>query len=270
VFQEPENQEWSPYHDPEGVYDQDDPYETRWDHPEEAAWENPGDGPPSQPYPDFEDSGSVGGFGSGNASGPVMVVLGAISGCIFLLIFLFTITASISYTSFTVASTAVANAQNSPALDKNDQVSNSDILKENCDVSGRFPEKVLQWCNLITFYAHKHDLSPDLIAALIWQESGGNASAYSRSGAVGLMQVMPRDGLAASFMCVNGPCFSARPTTKQLQDPEFNISYGTRFLAQQVKRNGTLREALKSYGPMDVGYYYADKVLNIFRQYRQQ
>jgi len=44
-----------------------------------------------------------------------------------------------------------------------------------------------------------------LIAAVILQESGGDPSAYSSSGAVGLMQVMPRDGIAAEFMCVNGP-----------------------------------------------------------------
>jgi soluble lytic murein transglycosylase-like protein len=81
------------------------------------------------------------------------------------------------------------------------------------------------------------------------------------------MQVMPRDGRAASFMCVNGPCFSNRPTGEELEDPEFNVSYGTKYLARQVKRTGNMRDALKSYGPMDVGYYYADKILNLFNQY---
>jgi soluble lytic murein transglycosylase-like protein len=136
-----------------------------------------------------------------------------------------------------------------------------------CRVSSQYPEDILQWCDLITANAQKSGLAPDLIAALIWQESGGDPQAYSKSGAVGLMQVMPRDGLAANFTCVNGPCFSSRPSIAELQDPEFNLDYGTGMLAGLVKRSGSLREALKSYGPMDVGYYYADKVLGIYKQY---
>jgi soluble lytic murein transglycosylase-like protein len=81
------------------------------------------------------------------------------------------------------------------------------------------------------------------------------------------MQVMPHDGLAASFNCVNGPCFKDRPSTTELKDPEFNVSYGTKMLAGLVNKRGNLREALKSYGPMNVGYYYADKVLGIYQRY---
>lgn len=142
-------------------------------------------------------------------------------------------------------------------------------VNQECAVSGRFPQAILQWCGLITHYAQKRGLHPDLVAALIWQESGGKPQAYSKSGAVGLMQVMPRDGLAAAFRCANGPCFADRPSTHELQDPEFNINYGTRMLASLVRRHGNLRDGLKSYGPMDVGYYYADKVLGLFKQYGQ-
>lgn len=143
----------------------------------------------------------------------------------------------------------------------------SAVLEKECNVSDRFPQEILQWCALITHYAAKRNLPPDLVAALIWIESAGNASAYSHSGAVGLMQVMPRDGLAASFTCVGGPCFSDRPSSDQLYDPAFNISYGTKLLAGLVARNGNLREALKSYGPMSVGYSYADQVLGVFKRY---
>jgi soluble lytic murein transglycosylase-like protein len=139
-----------------------------------------------------------------------------------------------------------------------------------CKVSEKYPESIRQWCDLITRYATQVDLSPDLIAALIWQESGGDPVAYSHSGAVGLMQVMPRDGLAASFMCANGPCFASRPTIAELQDAEFNVEYGTRMLAGLVQRFGSLREALKAYGPHDVGYYYADKVLAIYENYGEE
>jgi soluble lytic murein transglycosylase-like protein len=146
----------------------------------------------------------------------------------------------------------------------------TDNTSEYCQVSNQYPEKILQWCSLITHYSNKRGLNPDLIAALIWQESGGNPVAYSKSGAVGLMQVMPRDGLAATFMCVNGPCFKNRPTIAELNDPEFNISYGTKMLSGLLVKNGNIRNALKAYGPMDTGYYYADKVLGIYESYRSQ
>lgn len=139
-----------------------------------------------------------------------------------------------------------------------------------CSVSSNFPQKILQWCDLISAYAEKFEINPNLVAAVIWQESGGNPQAYSASGAVGLMQVMPSDGLAASFLCMNGPCFANRPTMDQLYDPEFNIKYGTRMISNLLKKYGSVREALKNYGPGEVGYYYADKVLGLFNQYGGQ
>lgn len=139
----------------------------------------------------------------------------------------------------------------------------------SCQVSPEFPQKILKWCSLITRYATERNLEPDLLAALILQESGGNPGAYSNSGAVGLMQVMPRDGIAASFDCPNGPCFKNRPTMAQLKDPEFNVAYGTKMLAGLEKKYGSLREALRYYGPADVGYYYSDIVLSIYKRYRQ-
>lgn len=140
--------------------------------------------------------------------------------------------------------------------------------KGKCEVSNKYPEKITQWCELITKQANKRGLDPDLVAALIWQESGGNPQAYSKSGAVGLMQVMPRDGLAATFMCVNGPCFANRPSMEELYKPTFNVKFGTEFLGNLVSKYG-LRDGLKRYGPMNVGYYYADKVIGIYNNYKR-
>ena len=140
-------------------------------------------------------------------------------------------------------------------------------LTQTCEVNQRFPKRVLRWCETITQYAKKNNLPVDLVAAMIWQESGGNPAAYSPSGAVGLMQVMPSDGLAAGFQCNSGPCFANRPSTEELKDPEFNIKIGTRMLANLVQRHGNVREALMAYGPTNVGYSYADKVLKIYKQY---
>ena len=153
-----------------------------------------------------------------------------------------------------------------PVEDETQQIEAQDGL---CSVSQKFPNRITRWCGLISRYATKRQIDPDLVAALIWQESGGNPDAYSRDGAVGLMQVMPRDGIAAGFKCPNGPCFANRPSMDQLEDPEFNLSYGTKMLAGLISRRGSLREALKSYGPAGAGYSYADKVLSLYRQYQE-
>lgn len=136
-----------------------------------------------------------------------------------------------------------------------------------CSLGASFPGSFRQWCNLIMFYAAKNGLAPDLVAAVILQESGGNPQAYSVDGAVGLMQVMPSDGLAASFQCTFGLCFARRPTTVQLLDPEFNISFGTSMLAGLIHIHNSIRDGLKYYGPSGIGYDYADKVLAIWENY---
>ena len=147
-------------------------------------------------------------------------------------------------------------------------VPSQEATELKCAINNRYPRGIQQWCQSITAIATQAELSPNLIAAVILQESGGDAQAYSASGAVGLMQVMPRDGIAASFECINGPCFASRPTIEELLDPGFNIQYGTHMLAGLITRLGSLREALKAYGPMDVGYHYADNVLSIYENYR--
>jgi len=127
-----------------------------------------------------------------------------------------------------------------------------------------FPQSIKQWETLINAAAQETGLDPNLIASVMLQESGGQPQVISASGAVGLMQVMPRDGTAASFTCINGPCFQNRPSISELTDPEFNIFYGSRFLADLISRYDSIRSALRAYGPMDVGFSYADKVLAIF------
>jgi soluble lytic murein transglycosylase-like protein len=112
-----------------------------------------------------------------------------------------------------------------------------------------------------------NNLDPNLIAALIWLESGGDPVIISRDGAVGLMQVMPSDGQAATFLCVNGPCFANRPSTTELKNPEFNVAWGTEYLGTLLQNLGNMRDALRSYGPANVEYRYADAVLAIFKSY---
>ena len=144
----------------------------------------------------------------------------------------------------------------------------STMKGENCSLPISYPAKIRQWCLQIETAAQATGIPARLIAAVMLQESGGDPLAYSSSGAVGLMQVMPRDGLAKKFMCINGPCFASRPTIQELQDPDFNLTYGTQMLAELYQKHTSYREALFRYGPMDVGYDYADLVLNIWDSYR--
>jgi len=201
--------------------------------------------------------------------GPGLVIRGTIVASTLLVVFCLMVTARVSFPPVARAEALPERASNPPAETVAGEVEvNAPTLQVPCAVSGRYPAEITQWCALITKYAQKNGLPPDLVAGLVWQESGGNPNAYSHSGAVGLMQVMPSDGLAAGFMCKNGPCFANRPSSSELSDPEFNIKYGTKMLAGLLNRHGNFREALKAYGPMDVGYSYADRVLSIYERHR--
>ena len=199
--------------------------------------------------------------------GPSLVIRGALVMSLFVASLFLWILPAVSLEGST---TALAATNMTGGAGINDQSTGEGFAAggSRCDVSAKYPQNILQWCTLIIQYAAANGLEPDFVAAVMLQESGGNSLAYSRSGAVGLMQVMPRDGLAADFVCVNGPCFASRPTIKELQDPQFNLEYGTRMLSSLESRFGSLREALKAYGPKDVGYTYADKVLAIYENYQ--
>lgn len=188
----------------------------------------------------------------------ILVVLGIIAGSL-----------SVAFTAKQLLNpdSVFAFSTNESVMEANTTESETFKNQGECAVSEAYPPEIQQWCGLITDHANQNGLDPNLVAALILQESGGNSDAYSKSGAVGLMQVMPKDGLAAEFMCPNGPCFANRPSMNELYDPEFNIEYGTRFLAGLVSRYGDIREALKHYGPANVGYYYADIVMAIYNRY---
>ncbi len=150
-------------------------------------------------------------------------------------------------------------------IEKNDSI----IAKlSECEPLVRFPEAIKQYCPYILTSAQENNLDPVLIAAVIFQESAGDEKAISHSGAIGLMQVMPRDGLASTFMCVNGPCFANRPTIQELLEPAYNISYGSRLLGELILTSGDLREGLKLYGPYQMDYLYSDNVISIMEQYR--
>ena len=95
-----------------------------------------------------------------------------------------------------------------------------------------------RWEPLIVKHATRHGIDPDLVAAVMTIESGGNPNAVSVAGAVGLMQVMPYDPYR----------FPGRPPAAQLYDPEFNVAWGVRILAEEIEwARGDIFKALMAY-----------------------
>ena len=182
------------------------------------------------------------------------------------------IIAVIAFTSL-ISQTSVAQAYSEPAsgqaaVAQESTPAAAPPAQTTCGLHQKFPASISQWCSLIENYAQKYNLESQLVASVMLQESGGDPNAYSASGAVGLMQVMPRDGLAADFMCSGRPCFGSRPSMADLFDPDYNISYGARMLAGLIQKYGSVRDALKAYGPANDGYHYADIVLSIYQNYQ--
>lgn len=103
--------------------------------------------------------------------------------------------------------------------------------------------KMTQYMALIKQAATKHNLPPELIAGVIWQESRANPNAVSHCGAQGLMQLMPetaaRLGVTNSF------------------DPSQNIEGGAKYLRQMLDRFGKLDLAIAAYnaGPGNIEKY---------------
>lgn len=81
--------------------------------------------------------------------------------------------------------------------------------------------------------AKKHGVDPEVIRAIIRQESAGDSSAISNKGAQGLMQLMP--GTAKEL-----------GVTDSL-DPFQNIMAGTKYFKQQLDRFGSRDLALAAY-----------------------
>lgn len=88
--------------------------------------------------------------------------------------------------------------------------------------------------NLFNRAATAYDLDPNLIYAVMGQESGGKSGAVSVSGATGLMQLMPDT--------------ARKYGVTDATDPEQNVMGGAHYLRDLLDRhNGNVAEALKDY-----------------------
>ena len=115
-----------------------------------------------------------------------------------------------------------------------------------------------------------YKIPAELVRAVIWAESGGDAAAVSHRGALGLMQLMPH---TAGEMYVQDPV-----------DPAQNILGGTRYLRWLANQfNGDMLLTLAAYnaGPDAVRKYggvppfeetrgYVRKVVNYYYQLKRE
>ena len=107
---------------------------------------------------------------------------------------------------------------------------------------------------LVTRAAMANRIPVRIVAADIVVESGCNASAKSKAGALGLMQVMPKLNHVSS---------------KLLWNPETNVEIGTRILANKIHRYGYHGGLARYFGisqGSDAGEHYAAKVLAVAYQ----
>jgi soluble lytic murein transglycosylase-like protein len=114
-------------------------------------------------------------------------------------------------------------------------------------------------------YAALYKRDPDLVLAIIAEESRFNPNAVSPAGAVGLMQVMPQ---WEKVLGISG----------SLKDPEVSIKYGLQVLGFYMEMYKDIEMALTAYnrgpGPVDVALmhgrdpknHYAPEVLKVYNR----
>ena len=95
---------------------------------------------------------------------------------------------------------------------------------------------------IVAGHAANYRLDPALLAAVIYQESKFNADAKSKSGAIGLMQLLPStaEGIAVH---TGGSRFQV----SDLDNPEINVRYGAWYLRHLMDKYGDVDTALAAY-----------------------
>jgi soluble lytic murein transglycosylase len=103
----------------------------------------------------------------------------------------------------------------------------------------RYP---LRYEHIVVGHAENYELEPQLVAAVIYQESKFDADAVSESGAVGLMQLLPETGQGIADR-TGGDNWMP----EDLHNPELNIRYGSWYLRHLLDKYGDEELALAAY-----------------------
>ena len=120
-----------------------------------------------------------------------------------------------------------------PASDKTVDQDGRPIVPAYAYSNSSPPPVPAQFATALTQAAASANLSPTLLAAVVWQESRWNPSAISPKGAVGLAQLMPA---------------TARDLGVDPADPVANLKGGARYLRSLLDQfDGDVEKALAAY-----------------------
>jgi len=86
--------------------------------------------------------------------------------------------------------------------------------------------------------AEQYGLNPQLVRAVVFQESRFDPDARGKAGEVGLMQVLPA-GAGTEWARMND---RPVPTTRELENPAFNLNIGCWYLERGMRRYAGYRE----------------------------
>lgn len=123
---------------------------------------------------------------------------------------------------------------NSSAVNDNTVAANytaslyDDVCYPNCSVN--VPEK---YVDIFKRAADKYGISYELLVSVAQAESDFHKDCTSRSGAMGIMQLMPA---TAKYLGVT-----------DAYDPEQNIMGGARYLSEKLEKHGSVQLALAAY-----------------------
>ena len=121
----------------------------------------------------------------------------------------------------------------SPASDQTVDENGAPIVPSYAYTDVSPPPVPAQYAVALKQAALAANVSPALLAALVWQESRWNPQAVSRKGAIGLAQLMPA---------------TARDLGVNPLDPVANLNGGARYLRQLLDQfDGNVEKALAAY-----------------------
>ncbi len=139
--------------------------------------------------------------------------------------------------------TAKANANSTdptkaaqPVLGPAQATAGTQALTKNAasNSTGAQPIRNQRLEELIQTTAARHHVDPALVRAVMETESGGNPTAVSRKGALGLMQLMPTTAIQLGV--------------KNVFSPDDNLEAGVRYLRSMLEHyNGDLDRSLAAY-----------------------
>jgi soluble lytic murein transglycosylase len=103
----------------------------------------------------------------------------------------------------------------------------------------RYP---LSYDSIVRGHAENYNLRPELLAAVIYQESKFDAEARSDAGAVGLMQLQPETAKGIALRTGG-----SRFRVEDLTNPEINVRYGSWYLRHLLDKYDDEEIALAAF-----------------------